>query len=67
LLAGEKAEASYAQVAAKLNTSEGAMKMAVLRLRRRYGELVRTEIAQTVASPEEAEEELQYLFAVLRD
>ena len=67
MLAGEKAEASYAQVAAKLNTSEGAMKMAVLQLRRRYGELVRTEIAQTVASPEEAEEELQYLFAVLRD
>lgn len=33
----------------------------------RYGELVRAEIAQTVATPEEAEDELRYLFAVLRD
>ena len=67
LLPGEKGEACYAQVAAELSVSEAAIKMAVLRLRRRYGELVRAEIAQTVAGPEEAEEELQYLFAVLRD
>ena len=47
--------------------SEGAIKVAVHRLRQRYGELVRAEIAQTVTTPEEADEELQYLFAVLRD
>ena len=41
--------------------SEGAIKVAVHRLRQRYGELVRAEIAQTVATPEEADEELQYL------
>ena len=46
--------------------SEGAVKVAVHRLRQRYGELVRAEIAQTVANPEEAEEELRYLFTVLR-
>ena len=63
LLSGEKGEASYAQVAAELNMSEGAIKMAVLRLRRRYGELIRAEIAQTVTTPEEADEELRFLFA----
>ena len=67
LLSGEKGEASYAQVAAELNMGEGAIKMAVLRLRRRYGELIRAEIAQTVTTPEEADEELQFLFSVLRD
>jgi len=67
LLSGEKGEASYAQVAAYLNMSEGAIKMAVLRLRRRYGELIRAEIAQTVTSPKDAEEELQFLFSALRD
>jgi RNA polymerase sigma-70 factor (ECF subfamily) len=65
-LAGEKGEASYAEIAAALNMSEGAVKVAVHRLRQRYGELVRAEIAQTVAISEEADEELRYLFAVLR-
>jgi RNA polymerase sigma-70 factor (ECF subfamily) len=37
----------------------------VHRLRRRYGELLRTEIAQTVSSPEEIEDELRDLFAAL--
>jgi RNA polymerase sigma-70 factor (ECF subfamily) len=46
--------------------AESAFKMAVHRLRRRYGELVRAEIAQTVSTPEAVEEELRYLFAVLR-
>ena len=67
LLSGEKGEASYGQVAAALNMSEGAIKMAVLRLRRRYGELIRAEIAHTVTTPEDAEEELQFLFRTLRD
>src|SRR5262249_51873066 len=67
LLSGEKGEAPYAQLAAELNMGEGAIKMAVLRLRRRYGELICAEIAQTVTTPEEAEEELRFLFSVLRD
>ena len=66
-LSGEKGEASYADVGAALQMSEGAIKVAVHRLRQRYGELVRAEIAQTVATPEEADEELHYLFTVLRD
>jgi RNA polymerase sigma-70 factor (ECF subfamily) len=67
LLSGEKGEACYAEIAAALQMSEGALKVAVHRLRQRYGELVRAEIAQTVATPEEADQELHYLFAVLRD
>jgi len=66
LLSGEKGEASYAKIAADLKMGEGAFKMAVFRLRRRYGELIRAEIAQTVNTSEEAEEELQFLFSVLR-
>lgn len=66
-LAGDKGEASYADLAASLGMSEGAIKVAVHRLRQRYGELVRAEIGQTVATLEEVDEELRYLFAVLRE
>ena len=67
LLSGEKGDSSYTDVAEALQMSEGALKVAVHRLRQRYGELVRAEIAQTVTTPDEADEELRYLFAVLRD
>jgi RNA polymerase sigma-70 factor (ECF subfamily) len=66
-LSGDKGEASYADIAPALNMSEGAVKVAVHRLRRRYGELVRAEIEHTVASPDETDEELQYLFRVLQN
>ena len=65
-LSGEKGETSYTEAAASLNMTEGALKVAVHRLRQRYGELVRAEIAETVVSPKEIDEELQYLFAILR-
>jgi len=65
-LTGNAAETSYAEIAASLKMTEGALKVAVHRLRQRYGELVRAEIAQTVATPEKVDEELDYLFAVLR-
>ncbi len=66
-LSGERGETSYADIAAALATSEGAIKVAIHRLRQRYGELVRVEVAQTVSTSEEADEELQFLFSVLRD
>jgi RNA polymerase sigma factor (sigma-70 family) len=53
----------YAQIAARLGVTEAAVKMAVKRLRARYRELLRAEIAPTVASPEEVEEEIRHLFA----
>jgi len=61
-LAGSRGE-SYAATAARLGKSEGAVKVAVHRLRRRYRELLQEEIAHTVAGPEEIEEEIRYLFA----
>jgi len=57
---------SYAEIRASLGMGESALKMAVHRMRRRYGELVRSEIAQTVSAPQAVEEELRYLFAILR-
>jgi RNA polymerase sigma-70 factor (ECF subfamily) len=66
LLSGDGTEVSYAEIGASLSMAKSAFKMAVLRMRRRYGELIRTEIAQTVSTSEAVEEELQYLFAVLR-
>jgi RNA polymerase sigma-70 factor (ECF subfamily) len=46
--------------------SAGLVQVAVHRLRRRYGELLRAEIAHTVSRPEEIDEEIRRLFAALR-
>jgi RNA polymerase sigma-70 factor (ECF subfamily) len=62
-LVGDLPQVSYAQSAAALSVSEGAVKVAVHRLRRRYRDLVRDEIMQTVSSPEEVEDELQHLWS----
>ena len=56
---------SYAIIAAQLGASEGAVKSAVHRLRQRYRELLRAEIANTVAAPGEVETEMRHLFRVL--
>jgi RNA polymerase sigma factor (sigma-70 family) len=61
----ESATALYTELAARLNMSEGAVKVAVHRLRARYRELLREEIAQTVSSPAEVEEEIRQLFTAL--
>jgi len=52
-------------LAREMNTSEGALKVAIHRLRKRYRDLFRQEIADTVADPAEVESELRYLAAVL--
>lgn len=57
--------APYAALAREMNTSEGALKVAIHRLRKRYRELFRQEIADTVADPAEVESELRFLSAVL--
>jgi RNA polymerase sigma factor (sigma-70 family) len=56
---------SYAAVASRLRTSEGAARVAAHRLRRRYGELLRQEIAATVAEPADVDDEIRNLFAAL--
>ena len=60
-----KSEIPYARAAAELKMSEGAVRVAVHRLRRRYRELLRAEIAQTLANPAQADEEMQALFSAL--
>jgi RNA polymerase sigma factor (sigma-70 family) len=60
-----QSDAPYAALAREMNTSEGALKVAIHRLRKRYRELFRQEIADTVADPAEAETELRYLAGVL--
>ena len=64
-LAAERDADSYREVAAKLDMTEGAVKVAVHRLRRRYRELVRDEIAQTVTTEAQVDEEIRDLFAAL--
>lgn len=58
-------EVPYARLADRLQMSEGAVKVAVHRLRRRYRELIRALIAETVSRPEDVEDELRNLFAAL--
>jgi RNA polymerase sigma-70 factor (ECF subfamily) len=65
-LTGEATTQSYRDVAAGLGMTEGAVKVAVHRLRRRYRELVREEIGHTVIGPEDVDEELRQLFAAIR-
>jgi RNA polymerase sigma factor (sigma-70 family) len=64
-LGGTRSEIPYRELGARLGLSEGAVKVAAHRLRQRYRELLREEIANTVAGPEEVEEELRHLFAAL--
>jgi len=64
-LTAEKGEIAYADVAANLGMNEGSARVAVHRLRRRFRDLFREEIAHTVSRPEEVEEEARYLLGVL--
>ena len=64
-LVGDRSSQPYAELAVKLGISEGTVKSAVHRLRQRYRQLLRDEIAQTVVEPGEVDEELKHLFAVL--
>jgi len=57
---------SHAETAREFGMSENAVKQALRRLRQRYGQLLREEIAQTVVVPGDIEDELRHLIAVLR-
>src|SRR5579863_5715552 len=60
-----RSDTPYTALAREMNTSEGALKVAIHRLRKRYRELFRQEIADTVADPVEVESELRFLAAAL--
>jgi RNA polymerase sigma factor (sigma-70 family) len=63
---GEKSLDSYQEIGIQLGMTEGAVKVAVHRLRQRYRELLRAEVAETVATDAEVDEELRYLISVIR-
>jgi len=64
-LLGQRAAQPYAELALKLGLTEGAVKVTVHRLRKRYRELIREEIAGTPEDPREVEAELRHLFQAL--
>jgi RNA polymerase sigma-70 factor (ECF subfamily) len=65
-LTGASQLPAYAELAGELDLSEGAVKVAVHRLRRRYRELLKQEIAGTVATEDDVADELNCLLAALR-
>jgi DNA-directed RNA polymerase specialized sigma24 family protein len=64
-LLGELESLSQADAARQLGLTEGAVKVAIHRLRRRFRDLIKTEIGQTVGNPDQVQEELRYLLEVL--
>jgi RNA polymerase sigma-70 factor (ECF subfamily) len=53
----------YAEIAAQLNLTAAAVKMAIHRMRARYREILRAEIANTVSAPEDIDDEIRHLFS----
>ncbi len=64
-LPGQESELTYAEAARRLGMAEGTLKSEVNRFKKRYRELLRVEIAHTVSSPVEINDELRHLIAVL--
>jgi RNA polymerase sigma-70 factor (ECF subfamily) len=64
-LAGSTASGAHAKAARALGITEGAAKVAAHRLRKRYRELLRAAIAETVERPEQVDDEIRDLFAAL--
>jgi RNA polymerase sigma-70 factor (ECF subfamily) len=67
VLLGNYPRGLYAEIAAQTGLTEGALKVAVHRFRRRYGELLRARISQTLDDPREVEDELRHLIRVLSE
>ena len=64
-LTAERGGIPYAELAAGLNRDESAARVAVHRFRKRYRELFREQVAQTVARREDIDDEMRHLLAVL--
>jgi DNA-directed RNA polymerase specialized sigma24 family protein len=64
-LSGSRERQVYSEARKTLKMNEAALRVAAHRLRHRYGELLRSEIATTVSTPSEIDEELQYLIAAI--
>ena len=66
-VSGEDEGVPYREVAAALDMTEGAVRVAVHRLRRKFRDLLREEIAHTVAGDAQVDEELRFLLQTLAD
>jgi RNA polymerase sigma-70 factor (ECF subfamily) len=64
-LPGDAEADSYGELARDLGMTEGTVRVAVHRLRRRYGELFSSEVANTVSSPTEIHDEMRYLLGAV--
>ena len=64
-LTGAEEHIPYRDLAGELNTTEGALKVAIHRLRRRFREILRDEISRTVVHPDEVQDEIRYLVAAM--
>jgi RNA polymerase sigma-70 factor (ECF subfamily) len=64
-LTGEESKVLYRDVAEELGSSEAAVRTSVHRLRQRFGKLLRQEIAETVSSPNEIDDEMRHLLQVI--
>ena len=64
-LSGEPSPGDHERIAASLAMETGTLRVTLHRLRRRFGELLRSEVAYTVVDPAEVEEEIRYLLSVL--
>jgi RNA polymerase sigma-70 factor (ECF subfamily) len=65
VLTADRGAIAYGEIAVALGMTEGAARVAVHRLRKRFRELFRAAVADTVSGPEEVEDELRYLAGVL--
>ena len=61
-LTGDGDDVTYKEIASRIGSTDGAVKVAVHRLKQRYKKLLIAEIAETVATPEEIDSEIQHLF-----
>jgi len=66
-LTADRSTIDYGSLAAELGQSEGALRVAIHRLRKRFREIFREAIAHTVSNPDEVEGEMRHLLAVLGD
>lgn len=63
-LTADMSRLPYREVAKELDTSEGATKVAIHRLRKRYRDAIRDQVLQTLSNPDDLDEELQYLLRI---
>ena len=65
LVTGAETDIPYSEAAESLGMSEGAVRVAIHRLRRRFRDLLREEIEQTVADPAEVDDEIRFMLVTL--